>query len=401
MWHRICIFIVMSFVFNLNLRGGQTMSSNWWQDLTVKERMDWLTEQAKKLIEGCRTKANDGTVLYCPDGKGHYAALWTRDFAYMVENCPDMIPSEHVEACIRYLLSGQRNDGCIPDRRQPDGLSVYSAGAVEHPAGEPPLDNSQFMVFLVCDHIEHTKNFNLFNEFAPKLDKAMDYIPRSVEGLVFNDPKKPHSPYGFTDTVGKTGQLFFESLLYWRACKRMAELHNRVGDKKRAEEYEKRASLIERNIDLLWDDSVGMFLAASIDCRQIDIWGNAYALYIGFPLGEKRERILKFLVHNYDRYVWLGQIRHLLKGEYWQRLLVPVEQERYQNGAYWATASGWVIWALPEVEPKLAQKTFCDLVDDFKANGICECVNEGYRQLESYVVSATNPLGAMRRLIGQ
>ncbi|MCS7193266.1 MAG: hypothetical protein NZ937_09850, partial [Armatimonadetes bacterium] len=134
-------------------------------DLPVKERMDWLTEQAKKLIDGCRIKANDGTVLYCPDGKGHYAALWTRDFAYMVENCPDMIPSERVEACIRYLLSGQRNDGCIPDRRQPDGLSVYSAGSVEHPAGEPPLDNSQFMVFPVCDYIEHTKNFNLFNEF--------------------------------------------------------------------------------------------------------------------------------------------------------------------------------------------------------------------------------------------
>lgn len=49
-------------------------------------------------------------------------------------------------------------------------------------------------------------------------------------------------------------------------------------------------------------------------------------------------------------------------------------------------------------KPGLAKKTFCDLVDEFKAGGICECVAEGYRQLESYVVSATNPLGAMRRL---
>ncbi len=164
------------------------------------------------------------------------------------------------------------------------------------------------------------------------------------------------------------------------------------------EEYKRRAELIERNIDLLWSDSVGMFLAASIDCRQVDIWGNAYAIYIGFPLNGKRERILQFLAQNYDRYVWRGQVRHLLKGEYWQRLLVPVQPDRYQNGAYWATASGWVIWALSQRKPELAKKMFRDLVNDFKAGGICECIAEGYRQLESYVVSATNPLGAIRRL---
>ncbi len=388
-----CFFPCLCF-----LGSEQTMSSDWWLDLSVKGRMDWLTEQTRQLIDGCRIKADDGTVIYCPDGKGHYGALWTRDFAYMVENCYDMIPSEHVEACIRYLFAGQRDDGCVPDRRQPNGLSVYFAGPVERPVGEPPLDNSQFMVFLVCGCAELTRNFNLFAEFAPKLDKAMDYIPRSVEGLVFNDPKKPHSPYGFTDTVGKTGHLFFESLLYWRACKRLAELHQRVGEGGKAEEYKHRAELIERNIDLLWDEEVGMFFAASIDCRQIDIWGNAYAIYIGFPLGEKRERVLQFLVQDYDRYVWHGQVRHLLKGEYWQRLLVPIQPDRYQNGAYWATASGWVIWALSQWKPELAKKMFCDLVDDFKAGGVCECVAEGYRQLESYVASATNPLGALRRL---
>jgi hypothetical protein len=39
-----------------------------------------------------------------------------------------------------------------------------------------------------------------------------------------------------------------------------------------------------------------------------------------------------------------------------------------------------------------------DLIADFREGGVCECVNEGYRQLPSYVVSATNPLAAARRL---
>ena len=91
-------------------------------------------------------------------------------------------------------------------------------------------------------------------------------------------------------------------------------------------------------------------------------------------------------------------MRHLFNGEYWQRLLAPVEPERYQNGAYWATASGWVIWALAARNQKLAHNVWSDLIADFRANGICECVNEGYRKLPSYVVSATNPLAAARRL---
>jgi len=77
-----------------------------------------------------------------------------------------------------------------------------------------------------------------------------------------------------------------------------------------------------------------MFFVASQDCRQTDIWGNAYAIYIDFSLGDKKDRIVDWLVNNYDRYVWKGQVWHLLKGEYWGRLLTPVGKERYQNGAY-------------------------------------------------------------------
>jgi hypothetical protein len=91
-------------------------------------------------------------------------------------------------------------------------------------------------------------------------------------------------------------------------------------------------------------------------------------------------------------------VRHLPAGEYWQRLLVPVERDRYQNGAYWATASGWMIYALSQTQPALAQATWRELVADFRANGVCECIHGEYRQLPSYVVSATNPLGAARRL---
>ena len=39
---------------------------------------------------------------------------------------------------------------------------------------------------------------------------------------------------------------------------------------------------------------------------------------------------------------------------YWQRLLIDVPRETYQNGAYWATATGWIAWCLHRTDPAAA-----------------------------------------------
>ncbi|MBI2925275.1 MAG: hypothetical protein HYY24_06170 [Verrucomicrobia bacterium] len=361
----------------------------------------WLTDTTRRLLLGCRVRADDGTWLYTPDGKGNYKALWTRDFAYMVEHAGDLMPREEVEACLRYLLRGIRTDGATPDRVQPDGVAVYTGGPPDKPLGEPNLDNAQFLVIAVAEHLKRLPRQRaraLFREWALALRKAMDWTPCAASGLVWNDPAKPHSPYGFTDTIGKTGELFFESLLYWTACERLAEWQRRIAERETAKEFRQRAKLIERNLGTLWDERTGAFLAATKDCRQLDVWGNAYAIWLDFPLGAKRARVLRWLHENRERFVWRGQVRHLLKGEHWQRLLLPVPPERYQNGAYWATASGWMLFALAKTDARLARRMWDDLIADFRSGGVCECVNEGYRQLPSYVVSATNPLAAARRL---
>ena len=52
-----------------------------------------------------------------------------------------------------------------------------------------------------------------------------------------------------------------------------------------------------------------------------------------------------FLQKQYADYVFKGQVRHLLNGTFWERTLIPVAPGSYQNGAYWATASGWVMYS--------------------------------------------------------
>ena len=360
----------------------------------------WLTEACRDMLQRCRITAHDGTVLFTPDGVGNYHALWTRDFSYMVENAGDLIDPAEIRAAIRYLLDGQREDGCIPDRVQADGIAVYSAGPLGKPLGDPPTDNAQFMVNLVYDYAIETGDTDFAFEHLDALRRALDFTRRDADGLVNIIPGQPQSPYGFTDTIGKTGGLLFSSLLYWNACQHMIEMSGWCGAD--ASLYAERAAQTQRGLDLLWDEENGVFLAATLDCRQIDIWGNAFALYIGAVEGERRERILHFLHDHYDEYMLRGQVRHLLRGETWQRVIAPpdvIVPETYQNGAYWATASGWVIDALNQIDPALAQKTAAELVADFQAHGIWECVNEGgYAKVEHYVVSITNPRGALLRL---
>jgi hypothetical protein len=363
--------------------------------------LQFLTDATRRLLSGCRVQAADGTWLYTPDGKGNYRALWTRDFAYMVENAGDLLPVEDVEGCLRFLIRGVRDDGAAPDRVRPGGAPVYRAGPEDRPLGEPNIDNAQFLVIAVDAHLQRLprkRSGRLFAEWSPRLDRAMAYIPRAACGLVWNDPARPHSPYGFTDTVGKTGELLFESLLYWTASQRMETWHRRTGDAAAARDYARHARQIEANLARLWDDEHGALLAATVDCRQLDVWGNAYAIWLDLPLGAKRARILRFLRERQVEFVWRGQVRHLVRGEHWQRLLTPVQPERYQNGAYWATASGWLMYALSRTDRQGARRVWEELIRDFRNQGICECVNEGYRQLDSYVVSAANPLAAARRL---
>lgn len=371
----------------------------------MSEELKQLTELSRELLEGCKKAASDGTILFTPDGVGNYDALWVRDLGYMAEYCGDLMGAKALEACIEFVLTGQREDGWVPDRVESSGEPVYAAGAKGTPVGEANLDNTPFLVFAVYSYLRlpeveaSGEGKRKFFRWAEALDRGMDCIPLSGEGLLWNDPTRPHSPYGFTDTVCKTGRLFFESLLYWRACRQLAELCRGFGDlKDRAGEYDLRAERIEREIVRLYDEESGLFFAAEQDCRQLDVWGAAYLLYIGFPVEEQVKKGLEdWLATHRDRYLYHGQVCHLPDGEPWEKLLIYVAPGEYQNGAYWATASGWIWYVLKGLDPEAAENMLRELLTDFQEGGICECVNCGYRKLPEFVVSAVNVRGAVLR----
>ena len=105
--------------------------------------------------------------------------------------------------------------------------------------------------------------------------------------------------------------------------------------------------------------SSGMKSGASTErrpdqCREHDVWGSAFAVFLGVAPEERALRIAKVFRDEYDGIVSRGQLRHLPAGVYWE---VAREKDAYQNGAYWATPVGWFVFTLDLVDSKLADQT--------------------------------------------
>jgi hypothetical protein len=355
-----------------------------------EDQVQWMKEATLKQLEGCRVEGAGGTWLHTPDGVGNYKALWTRDFYYMVEYAGDLMDPAEIKASIFYLLNGQREDGCIPDRVNVAGMPVYSPGPPGKPIADNALDNGPFMAMLVCSYVNQYQDEALFREVEPNLGKALDFTTVGESGLVFNDPENPQCVYGFTDIIKKTGNLLFSSLLYYKANLEMYQLCKEY-ECGTPGMYKERYEKVRQNINILWNEDRGMFWAADIDCRQVDIWGSAYAVEVGITSEKQSGRISEYLVAHIDDIVLKGQIRHLpsSKGS-WDKLFKPCEEGTYQNGAYWATPLAWVIPVFAISRPDLAGKLLETVIKDFQENGINECINIEYVKVPKFVVSATN-----------
>jgi hypothetical protein len=241
----------------------------------------------------------------------------------------------------------------------------------------------------------------LLERYRHELARGLEFVPRSAEaGLVHIPPEQPSSPYGFTDAVAKTGDQLFDSLLFGEAAALLAGAFAGLGEPGPARRWRDEAERVTASLQSLYDEASGMFLAASVDCRQIDIWGSAYAAHAGVAGDDQRRRIARYLVEHYDGVVCRGYVRHTAPGEYWQRTLVP-NRDVYQDGPYWAIPSGWVAAAIAALDRGLAERMLIDLVKEFQRNGVNEAIHPavGYVAIPNYVASATNALPALRSLV--
>ncbi|MBP7051266.1 MAG: hypothetical protein KBE65_09640 [Phycisphaerae bacterium] len=391
-----CMSMLMLIVVSyLSIAGSAAQA----QSATLSEAVAWLDGESHRLIRASKRTMSDGTAAFPPQVGLGYEAFWLRDYAYTLEGSVDAYSDQELTDACRLFIRSMRSDGASVDCVKFDGAPIYKPGFGSMGVN-PVADGSQFTVGVVWHTYGKTKDTQLLRECIDPLVKTMNAVPRNPDThLVHIKPGEPwdRCPYGFTDTVRKEGDELFCSLLYVQASRQLCDLLNWAGRAAEAEHWRKEADRVAESIrKVFWDPRVGLFRAATVTCREHDIWGSAFAVYLGVADHEQAQAIATCFQKNYAGIVQNGQIRHLPAGVYWEKAR---ERDTYQNGAFWATPTGWFVYTLDRVDPALADRTVLDLVKDFQAGGACEWVFQDKRQLPNYLASASLPLAGIRAMI--
>ena len=438
----------------------------------------WLECRARQIIEGCRMpidpasplrKTNNATLLYTPDATHAYGAQWTRDFQYTVAGASELMDEVTVKRAVRYTFAGQRADGCMPDRVEGEGNSVMSpdgylrvnhsccpascqysrfhtgcdaaccAPRAHQTAHDHAWDDMPFAALLLASTVRAWPDKQLFCELEPQARKALDFVNRSANHLVYNSETHPNCTYGFTDQVAKTGNLLICSLLYVDASRQLAALSKQYGCGDTAQ-YAREAAEVGGAIDALKDPAGQLWFAATLDNRVQDVWGTAYLVALNLSTAAKRQAAMDDMVSHPADFFERGQVRSMPKGKYWTRCCFNFEKSvgcpdsppspgfpagihngplqppfngtnraagcpamgTYQNGAFWATPLGYVTQALLATGHKaFATQLLAETTDDFKEHGIFEDVGVAPMPhgVLNYTASATSAFGAAKLLL--
>ncbi|HEX5790009.1 MAG TPA: hypothetical protein VFY13_02600, partial [Luteolibacter sp.] len=256
----------------------------------VAEAVVWLEKEAHRIIRASKREMKDGSAAFPPQVGIGYEAFWLRDYEYTLEGSISSYTDEELISAARLFVSKLDPNGAGVDCIKFDGTPIYKPGFGS--MGENPVaDGSQFTVGVVWQTYRKTKDEALLRDLLDPLVATMNAVPRKPKtGLVWIDPARKYDrcPYGFTDTIHQQGDVLFCSLLYIQASRQLADLLSAGGRAGESVKWRDEAVRLEKSVrDTFWDQETGLFRAATVKCREHDIWGSAFAVYLGVATPEQ------------------------------------------------------------------------------------------------------------------
>ena len=382
---------------------------------------------------GSSTPNITGGTLIRPGGRDCYPAFWIRDFAMSLE-CGLIPPEEQRHALLLTAATQQAEDwqtplgslvprGAIADHINFDGTPIYFPGTYspEAQGGKwgklPALDDHFYFVEMAWQYCRQTGDRAILAEdvggltLLERLELAFS-VPqsRADSQLVWCDESNRGVSFGFTDSVVHTGELLFASLLRYQAARQLAELTGNSS-------YSDIAATIARSLPEAFSHPGGLLRASTGLSSQPDAWGSAFAVTIGAVEGDVRETICRTLADacRSGTLACRGNIRHVLTTDdfsaqsAWEQTVGSQPINRYQNGAYWNTATGWACSAIAQVDPALAKSLAAEYLEELREGDFrkgpefgspYECFHPqgDHRQNPVYLTSVTCPLATFVRM---
>lgn len=415
-----------------------------------RESFEFLSGMARAVVDAARVPAGvsvakeapngTGNTLIRPGGREDYPAFWIRDYAMSLE--AGVITLEEQRHAL-FLTAQNQVDvsqilpsgsllppGSIPDHIAFNGKPIFFPGVLsdyEKQGGPrwgflPSLDDHFYFVHMAAQYAAQSKSTDFLREsvrgktLLQRLEAAYAMPPAQPGTRLVNATETVRGvTFGFVDSIVHTGDLFFCSLLKWRAARELSDLFEESGDANHAQHYAEDAAAIAQALELTFAQGNGWYRASTGLSAQTDVWGTAFAVYLGVLPPEAAKQSCRALAEALRKgtIAWQGAIRHVptdadfSADTAWEKAGTP--KNRYQNGAYWNTPTGWVAYAVAQVDLPLARQLALDYVaqlreDDFRKGepygAPWECMHPDgkHRQNPIYCTSITEPLAAFRRM---
>lgn len=337
-------------------------------------------------------------ALLLPSGDGKYPSFWVRDAAMMAES--GLVDSARLKDYIVFIAeNGQNGENtlllehglevppyAVADHINYTGKPVFFPGTYADGSDQgtgdygfyPPFCDNFYFILIVEAYVRQTGDTAILQKvcngvtLAHRLEAAFEaYNIDPDTGLCHSDSRRYTVDWGFVDTIRKSGLLAFSSLLRYRAGRALQRLLDH-----KAATYDAACETIKASLrQHLYDPRTGWLYSATGTGHQHDVWATAYALYLGVLEEEKTFLALKAAYLD-GTAVKNGYVRHILTDEdhsptsAWE--CTPVELGRYQNGGYWATATGWYARGLYNHDPALGEAMVADFLrhtDAYRVEG--------------------------------
>ncbi len=411
----------------------------------IVEIGEQLLAKAVEIIEDCKKdimvmhgNTREILSLLLPSGDMKYKAFWVRDCAMMCES--GLLSVEEMKVYIDFIARFGQNGGEV--REFTNGRFAQPWAVTDHISyrckptffpgnykddetqGDeafglyPPLCDAYYWVTLVAEYIKRsgdtqflTKEYDGLTLYE-RLKRGFFSNPaREDTGLSYTTDEKISIDWGFTDSIFKSGDLLFSSILRWRAAKAMSTFASFLesGDEG---EFAEIADKIRENLGkTFFDEKTGWLYAATEHCRQHDVWGTAFAVECGI-LDEQTEKAACAAIYKAYKQGTAtkhGYVRHILTDEdwskesAWERPSTPLGW--YQNGGYWATPTGWFATALFRHDKEACVEFLEEFLSFTKARGgeLYEWFNLEKEKYDgvNYGTSAALPYLSVRNLLNE
>ena len=411
------------------------------------EDMDYLHQLTKEVVDSSRIfpgqelqesirsygPNNSGITLIKPGGRGSYPAFWIRDYAMSLGS--GFIGIKEQLNTLMFVASKQANNswwtksgslvplGSIPDHiRFDNGKPIFFPGTYNYEKqGDtlwrvPPYDDQFFFIHMAYCYFKSSGDSSVFykkingTSLIDRLEISFQIVSVNRNNQLVHVSKSLLTcDFGFRDLITITGDVCFGSVLRYRATKELSEIFRSLNNILKSDYYSQIGENIKKSIGKVFGNEQGILLASTESSNQPDVWATAFAVYVDALDEDIKEHACIALSEAYKNGSMAieGNIRHVpTTDDYsattaWEKSVVI--KNRYQNGAYWSTPTGWVCYAIAQYDPLLAHNLAKEYIMhlrkmDFRLgnsnhNGPYECLYpaDGYYKNPVYMTSVTCP----------